>query len=123
MAAGIGFAAETLSRHSGLDPESSVPRSWAGAGFNRPGEELHERLWIPAVAGMAVGAAVTGVVGARPLNNLRALRVGGVPRAWRMGEGQIRRLQRLRRVGGMRAWRWGRTAGVAVGEDRGRGGD
>ena len=26
-----------FSRHSGLDPESRVPRSWAGAGFNWPG--------------------------------------------------------------------------------------
>ena len=34
MAAGIGFAAEARNRHSGLDPESRVPRSWAGAGFN-----------------------------------------------------------------------------------------
>jgi len=55
VAAGIGFAAEALNRHSGLDPESRV--------FNWPDEELHERLWIPAVAGMAIGAAVTGVVG------------------------------------------------------------
>ena len=88
-AAGIGFVAETLNRHSGPDPESRV--------FNQPGAESTKDsgLRLPPEWQWA-----------RPLNGLRALRGGPAGVAGgtcgRCG-GEVAGVA----GGGLQAWRWG----------------